>query len=217
MNFGADPFLKGLRRSLKYFEPQVRINIPVIYRTMHLPDDERNLVELAISGNADAFGELYLHYIDSIFRYFYFRVGDVEEAEDLSEQVFLKAWEALAYYKNLGFPFSSWLFRIAHNLVVDFHRKSKTIPHSLENLADEIENFDKQANTLSMVIEKDDKRELSKAISRLPEDQQQVIVLRFIEGLSHKEIARIMEKNEGACRMIQHRALSTLNRLIEGE
>ena len=177
------------------------------------PQSEKILIDRAIAGDANAFGELYSRYLDPIYRYIFFRVGEQEEAEDLTETVFLKAWEAIPGYKDFGNPFSSWLYRIAHNMVVDFHRKIKTVPNRLE--ADEpIEIVDETISTLGMVIEAEQFVELGKAIAQLTIEQQQVIVLRFIEDMSHAEIAKIIGKNEGTCRMIQHRALVALSRLL---
>jgi len=178
------------------------------------PDqDEKILIQRAIAGEAAAFGELYSFYLDAIYRYIFFRVGEQKDAEDLTEVVFLKAWEALPGYKDFGNPLSSWLYRIAHNSVVDFHRQSKpVIQETDEGLTEDRE--DESVNTLGKVIEDEELNELAKAISQLTAEQQQVIILRFIEGFSHTEISKVIGKNEGTCRMIQHRGLVALNRLL---
>ncbi len=177
-----------------------------------LKEDEAGLVERAIAGNGEAFGHLYQRYLDPIYRYVYLRIGDASDAEDITEQVFLKAWEALPGYRPNGNPFVCWLYRIAHNVVVDFHRRHKHETHS-EPL-DQEEQIDPQPCVLRQVIASEEVAQLAKAISRLPEEQQQVIVLRFVEGMNHSHIARIMEKSEGACRMIQNRALVALYKLL---
>jgi RNA polymerase sigma-70 factor (ECF subfamily) len=179
-----------------------------------MPDlDEQALVGRSIAGDADAFGELYRLHLDAIYRYVYFRVGDANDAEDITEQVFLKAWEALPGYKQYGHHFTSWLYRIAHNMVVDHHRRHPMMP-----LPATVEGAweCRQADALDQVIDAEESAALSKAIARLPEDQQQLIALRFIEGLDHAEIAQIMNKSQGACRVLQHRALTVLNRLLAG-
>lgn len=176
------------------------------------PHDEAALVKRAADGDADAFGMLYLLHLDAIYRYVRFRVGDTHDAEDLTEQVFLKAWEALPHYRQRGFPFASWLYRIAHNTVVDHHRRTA----SEMPLLDASDWDSPVTSTLETIIQASEVSALAKAITQLPEDQQQVIVLRFIEGLSHAEVARIIDKSEGACRVIQHRALAALNRLLTG-
>jgi RNA polymerase sigma-70 factor (ECF subfamily) len=176
---------------------------------------ENRLVERAVAGDADAFGELYSRYLDAIYRYIFFRIGEQREAEDLTENVFLKAWEALPGYKDFGNPFSSWLYRIAHNIVVDYHRKIKPIIHEGDSESIQDQVIDEAANTLTVLIEAEDLQALAKAINQLTSEQQQVIILRFIEELSHAEISKIIGKNEGTCRMIQHRALTALNRLLD--
>jgi RNA polymerase sigma-70 factor (ECF subfamily) len=177
--------------------------------------DENILVEKAIQGNVDAFGDLYMLYQQPIYRYIYFRLADEQDAEDLTEVVFIKAWEALPGYRQLGYHFKSWLYRIAHNIVVDFHRQTQ---RQKQNQTVLYENLVATTEPLLAEIEKnEDLKKLAWAISQLSEDSQQVIVLRFIEGLGHKEIAEIMDKSEGNCRMIQHRALVTLNKLMLDE
>jgi len=182
-----------------------------------MPDiehDEIALIYSAIEGDVDAFGQLYTLHIDAIYRYIYFRVGDVSEAEDLTEQVFLNAWEALPGYKHLGNPITSWLYRIAHNIVVDHYRLNKTRDNSISQYQQEYEDLIEQS-ALQQVIDNEDMANLARAISRLNEDQQQVIILRFMEGYSHKEVAQVLDKNEGACRMIQYRALVNLQQMLQ--
>ena len=185
---------------------------------------EAALVGRASEGNADAFGELYLLHMDAIYRYVRFRVGTVADAEDLTEQVFLKAWEALPGYEQRGYRFRTWLYRIAHNAVVDFHRRAR---HVADSSMDERQDslLDSQTvgwtgsgqtprSVTDQVIDAEEIASLSAAIEKLGEEQQQVIVLRFIEGLSHADVAHIVNKSEGACRVIQHRALAALQRLL---
>jgi RNA polymerase sigma-70 factor (ECF subfamily) len=182
-----------------------------------MPDSSRHeaiLVERAVAGAADAFGELYLLYMDAIYRYIYYRVGSADATEDLTEQVFLNAWEALPGYEQRGSPFTSWLYRIAHSVVVDHYRRRKpTVPMPAP---EEIDWESEEPAPLEQVIEAEDAAALAAATAQLPEEQQQVIVLRFIEGLKHTEVARIIGKSEGACRVIQRRALVALNRLLSG-
>jgi RNA polymerase sigma-70 factor (ECF subfamily) len=179
--------------------------------------DEASLVESAMFGDEDAFGELYLRHLDAIFRYIFFRIGVSEDAEDLTEQVFLKAWEALPGYQSVGNPFSSWIYRIAHNMVVDFHRKNSRQLLQLDQ-TEEVKNIPStQPGYLEQLIIKEEMESLVNAVAMLPDEQQNLLILRFIQELSHKEVAEIMEKNEGACRMIQHRALSNLSRILKGE
>jgi RNA polymerase sigma-70 factor (ECF subfamily) len=181
-----------------------------------MPDtkpDETILVKRAVDGDVDAFGDLYTLHLNAIYRYIYYRIGDVQEAEDLTEQVFLKAWEALPGYQQKGKPFTSWLYRIAHNIVIDHHRQRKKHTLSVERL--QTNELDKdQKSALQTVIESEEAMVLATALSQLTDEQQQVIVLRFVERFSHKEIAQVIDKNEGACRMIQYRALTKLQKII---
>jgi RNA polymerase sigma-70 factor (ECF subfamily) len=178
------------------------------------PENEDRLVELAMTGDFDAFAALYSLHLNTIYRYIYYRTGDAQDAEDLTEQVFLKAWEALSHYKPAGCRFINWLYRISHNIVVDHHRRRKFIvdePISDAKLPGKVQDM-----ALEMVIRAEEAASLAAAIARLPEEYQQVIILRFIEGLGHAEVARILEKSEVACRGIQYRALTFLNQILAG-
>jgi len=175
--------------------------------------DEKELIRLASKGDREAFGDLYIRYLDRIYRYLFYRVGRVAEAEDLTEKVFLKAWESIRRYKHRG-CFSSWLYRIARNMVIDYYRSEKpTLPLKAERLNFEAENLTPE----EALAKEEEVRNLRKAIAKLPEEQQQVIILRFLEGLSHAEIAEIIGKSEGASRVIQHRALTALKEILERE
>ncbi len=175
-------------------------------------NDQAELVTRAIQGDSEAFGELYLVFLDPIFRYIYLRTGDTNDAEDLAEQVFLKAWQALPGYKQQGFPFSCWLYRIAHNLIVDYHRRRKsTLPWQVSPSEDPDESSPVGSTSLP---DQDESISLAAAISNLSDEQQQVIVLRFVEGMGYEELSPILNKSEGACRMIQNRALKALYSLM---
>lgn len=178
-------------------------------------DNERTLIQRAVAGDTEAYGELYRLNLDAIYRYVYYRVGLEQDAEDLAAIVFMKAWEALGNYRDFGYPFSSWLYRIAHNVVVDHHRRLNSKADIVEDVPLELIETDVET-TLEKIIEHEEQRTLANAIAQLSPDQQQVVILRFIEGFSHAEIAEILGKNEGTCRMIQHRALNTLGRLLNG-
>ncbi len=173
--------------------------------------DDAILIRRVVSGDPQAFGEIYQRHLDAIYRYIFFRTDDSQDAEDLTEEVFLSAWEALPKYRDFGFPFRAWLYRIAHNAVVDYHRRKKLLV--IEPIIDQ--DFpDGSSGLLHDVINLEQARNIAAAITLLPEDHQQVIILRFIEGLSYSEVAQIIKKSEGACRMIQHRALKNLAQLL---
>ena len=173
------------------------------------------LVKRARAGDAEAFGELYQAHLDAIYRYIYFRVGDVHDAEDLTEQAFMKAWEAMSDYRPRGHPFTSWVYRIAHNLVVDYHRRRK--PVQVMESASQLDRTGEPLASLEQVIAAEEATALSRAIRQLSEEQQQVIVLRFIEGMRHAQVARVMGKSEGACRMIEYRALIALHQILTSQ
>jgi RNA polymerase sigma-70 factor (ECF subfamily) len=182
---------------------------------MHKDQSEAKLVELAVDGDVEAFGSLYEKFIDSIFRYVFFRVGDYAESQDITETVFIKAWEALPLYQHNGTPFSSWLYRIAHNAVIDFHRKRSKNDILLDPQIDWVEFEEPHPGPLAQIIAEEERTILVKAISTLPDEHQQILILRFVEGLTHKEIAQLLGKNDGACRMIQHRALEALAKILK--
>ncbi len=173
---------------------------------------EPALVQRAVNGDRDAFGEIYLQLLDRIYRYIYFHIGNEQDAEDLTEKVFLNAWKALPGYQMNGCPLTGWIYRIAHNTVVDFLR-SRTRSDAV-SMDDELEET-LGCEDILQATALEDAHALASAIARLTEEQRQVIILRFIEGFSHAEIAGILDKSEGACRMLQSRALAALNRLLE--
>lgn len=175
---------------------------------------EAELVARAKAGDAEAFGEIYELNVDRIYRYVAYRVSGQAEAEDLTEQVFLKAWEAIHRYEDRGLPFGAWLFRLAHNLVVDYYRtRRQDVP------LDEYQEGDAggilaQGDPQSDFEAKVEASELRAALRQLGDDQRQVVLLRFVEGLSHAEVAAIVGKSEGATRALQHRALLTMAKLL---
>jgi len=173
--------------------------------------DETVLVHQAKSGNAEAFGELYDAYVERVYRYIYFRVTDDQTTEDLTSQVFLKAWEHLDRYKPGGSPFIAWLYTIARNAVIDFYRTRKqTVPlEEVGALALEEEALDDRMDRQFDVLA------LRTGMQQLTEEQQQVLTLKFIAKLSTQEVAHMMGKREGAVRALQMRALQTLAKYME--
>lgn len=170
------------------------------------------LVEKAKSGDAQAFGQIYDALVKSVFRYIYYRVEEAI-AEDLTEETFLKVWQNLKKYKKGKHPFSSWVFKIAHNLVVDYYRRNKTTEMIEETVADQ----KTESNPHHQINIKLTKIRLRKVIRQLPENYQQVIILKYINELDNKEIANVIGKSEGAVRTIQFRALDRLKSLLTEE
>jgi RNA polymerase sigma-70 factor (ECF subfamily) len=173
--------------------------------------NERALIQLSIKGDSEAFETLYLRHLEKIYRYIYFRVGDEVQAEDMTEEVFVRAWEALPNYKLGESRFTSWLYTIAHNLLVDHYRRRNPAQISSDDLARYADPGDLPERIIG---QKQEFEVLAKSIMQLDELEQQVLLLRFVEGLSHREIAAIIGKSQTASRVIQHRALKALRALL---
>lgn len=171
----------------------------------------RGLVERSVNGDIEAFGELYGIYLDRIYRFVFYQVNDRTTAEDLTEEVFLKAWRGIGKYRWKGQPFSAWLYRIARNHVIDFYRTSRQQGVLEEELPADTGNPEEEAEG------KQTQRELLQAISYLPEQQKQVVIMKFVEDLDNREIEEIMGKSQGAIRVLQMRALATLRRRLNGD
>lgn len=170
---------------------------------------ESELVQRSMRKDAAAFGQLYELHLDSIYRYIYYRVGNAAEAEDLTEQVFLKAWEHMGAYDDRGLPFAAWLYRMAHNLVIDY-RRTRKIAEPLSELLVEKRPGPHETAELHMEM-----AEVAAALRTLSPDHQQIIILRFVQGCTHAEAAAIMGKSEGALRALQCRALTSLHEALQ--
>lgn len=173
--------------------------------------DDALLVQRAIRHDPDAFGRLYDMYIDRVYRHIYYRVGNVADAEDLTQQVFLKAWQAIDRYKRATSPFLAWLMTISHNLVVDFYRAKKDKTY----LEAEVTANDSASSPEGIAEARFERQQLRRAILQLRGEQQRVIMMRFVEGFSYAEVASALGKSEGALRVIQHRALVALRQILE--
>jgi len=168
------------------------------------------LVELAKKGDTEAFGKIYDILVKPVYRYIYYRV-DKHVAEDLTEEAFLKAWQNLSKYKAGKHPFSAWVFRIAHNLVCDYYRKNESPYEIDENVAD----TKLDASPSHQINLKLNEVKLRRAIKKLPENYQQVILLKYINEEDNIVIARVIGKSEGAVRTLQFRALEKLRSILE--
>lgn len=166
------------------------------------------LVVLVKDGSHDAFSELYDIFIDQIYRYVFYRVKS-SDAEDLVEVVFLKIWENIDKYKvQAKTSFSAWLYRIAHNLVVDYYRSKKD--KEFDELSIDIATKDREHNAIRMAERSLDKDNLKKGMKNLKKSYQDIILYKFINELTNSEIAEILGKSEGSLRILQHRALKAL-------
>lgn len=177
------------------------------------PVDLDQALERARAGDADAFGALYDAYVERIFRYVRLRVGDEMESEDLTEHVFIRAWQAIRRYQDRGRPFSAWLYAIAANVLTDHFRSQR--PRGI--LDPDLIDPSPARDPVAAAETNSQRSALERAIRRLSPDQQQVIILRFIEGLSPAEVAATLGKREGTVRVIQHRALVALRSLLAAE
>ncbi len=169
--------------------------------------DDRDLVALAKEDKA-AFGELYERYLPKIYSYVYYRTGNVHDAEDLTAKVFFRALSHISDYVEKGVPFQAWLYRIAHNLVANWHRDQSRrkiialdeyVVHSLKSEAPD-----------RLAEELEERHQLLEAVRRLPEDRQQLLLLKFVERMSNGEIGVIMGRTEGAIKSLYHRTLLAL-------
>ncbi|HEY4711758.1 MAG TPA: sigma-70 family RNA polymerase sigma factor [Dehalococcoidia bacterium] len=175
--------------------------------------DEAMLLQGAIGHDAEAFGRLYDMHVDRVYRHIYYRVGNEADAEDLTQQVFLKAWQAIHRYKKTASPFIAWLMTISHNLIVDFYRTKKDKAYlEAEVLADGPASSPERSTEANF-----EQQRLRRAILQLGSDEQQVVILRFIEGFEFTEIASLLKKREGNVRVILHRALVKLRNILEKE
>ncbi len=170
-----------------------------------------DLLARALKGDAEAFGDLYERHMMSIYRYVYYRIGEVREAEDLTETIFLRTWQALPDFKLGKASFKTWLYRVAHNLMVDYYRTHK---EELE-LPEDSEVPSPSPQPEEQVIAMEKSTHIRMAIWKLKPQHQEVLTLRFINELSHKETAEVMGKSVGAVRVLQHRALKALQEQFE--
>lgn len=168
------------------------------------------LIDAACAGSTQAFAELYDRYLDRVYRHVYYRVGNRADAEDLTQQVFLQAWNAIGRFKKTGAPFVAWLMTIAHNLVVSMYRRAKDV----QSLELEPETLARWASPEAETLAEFDRESVREAILRLKADQQQVVIMRFVEDIDYPAIAAAIGKSEGNVRVIQHRALQELRRLL---
>lgn len=178
---------------------------------LDLSDDQ--IVLRASNGDKDAFSLLYQRYVKRIYNYIYYRTGNAHDAEDLTEKVFFRALNHIHNYKNRGYPFTAWLYRIAHNLVANWHRDNQRKKEiSLDDLGYSLSKGDHPESKISRDQELEG---LMQAIYRMSSDRQNLIILKFIEGLSNAEIAAILGRSEGAVKSLYHRTLSALREELD--
>ena len=173
--------------------------------------DENELVEAAKT-NPEAFGTLYRQYVNQIYTYIYYRTGNHQDAEDLTARVFHQALNHIGNYTHKGHPFSAWLYRIAHNMVANWHRdRQKRTTVSIESLTLAVGG---NSNPYHSTVKNEETALLLQAINRLPPVRQQLLILKFIEGASNAEIGRILNRSEGAIKSLYYRTLVSLKELL---
>ena len=172
--------------------------------------DEKELVERARHRDQEAFAQLYEKHFDKIYRYVRLKIGNETEAEDMTQQVFLNALQSISSFKWKGVPFSAWLFRIAHNQVVDYFRKTKSTAVPLD------ESLAKDDNNPQLIVEqKLDIEQLLLATKQLTEAQREVISLRFAGELPIAQVAKAMDKSQGAVKALQHSGIIALRKILQ--
>ena len=171
--------------------------------------EEIDIIEQA-KREPEAFGLLYEKYINRIYNYIYFRVGSVQDAEDLTTRVFMKAYDNIARYRHMGLPFSAWLYRIAHNQVANFHRdNSKSKEISIDEMLMPPPQL-KSDHPENSALRQESINYLMSLINDLHPDKRELIMLKFVHKLSNEEIAQALGRTEGAIKSLYHRTLLEL-------
>jgi RNA polymerase sigma-70 factor (ECF subfamily) len=174
------------------------------------PPDDSILITRAKRGDSEAFGSLYERYLDPIYRYVQSHVGNTRDAEDLTEQVFLRAYQALGSYQPRGHPFSAFLYKVARNMLIDHHRvRREELPiESAEHHVGDIHALDEG------LLDQVESAALQEALAELPPDYSEVIRLRMLLGLPTETVASWMGRSEGAIRVLLYRALKMMRRRL---
>lgn len=172
-------------------------------------DSEYALVQKAATGDQVAFAALYELHADRVYRHVHFQVLDGHDAEDITQEVFIKAWRSLPRYKHTGAPFVSWLIVIARNAIVDHFRSKKDMRE-----LDESNEPEGNSDPVASVEAKFGRAEIRDAVMRLKGDKRAVVIMHFIDGFSYEEIAKALGKSEGTIRVIQHRALKDMKEIL---
>lgn len=177
--------------------------------------NEEEILVLASQGDRVAFGQLYERYVERIYNYVYYRTGNTHDAEDLTARVFQRAMNHIQKYTDRGLPFSAWLYRIAHNLVANWHRdRSRKQEIPLDDLPVLPTKGEHPERNLVRSQEQDS---LLRMIRKLPPERQNLLILKFVEDLSNAEIGAIMGRSEGAVKSLYHRTLLALRDQLEDQ
>jgi RNA polymerase sigma-70 factor (ECF subfamily) len=169
--------------------------------------DDMALAQLA-GIDADAFGELYARHVRRIYNYIYYRTGNHHDAEDLTARVFQRALKHVGTFEDKGVPFTAWLYRIAHNLVANWHRDRSRRP--VVPLDQHVAVSEVAIHPEVEAIAHEEQGVLLEAVRALPDDRQQLLILKFVERMSNAQIGEVMGRTEGAIKSLYHRTLNTL-------
>lgn len=172
----------------------------------------QELVRQAKKGDSVAFGKIYDLLLDRIYRFVFFRVGRREDAEDITEAVFLKAWQALGSYREVGPPFEAWLFRICRNLVID-HWRTRKQNISIEAVPDIVDNRSMLPD--DEVDHKIQMEEVMGSLEKIKSSYKEIIIMKFVEEKSNEEISEILGKPKDHVRVLQSRAIKALKKVLE--
>jgi len=176
------------------------------------PFSDEEALALAMQGDKQAFGDLYDKYAARIYNYIYYRTGSPLDAEDLTSRVFFRAMRHITNYTDRGVPFSAWLYRIAHNLVANWHRDSSRRQEVA--LEDGYQTSKGEEYPETALLENEEQNALLGLIRSLPEERQQLLILKFVEHMSNADIGAIMDRTEGAIKSLYHRTLLALREEI---
>ena len=176
--------------------------------------DEKEILVRASQGDREAFGGLYEQYVERIFNYVYYRTGNMHDAEDLTARVFYRAMHHIQNYTDRGVPFSAWLYRIAHNLIANWHRDRSR--HQEIPLDDAPTLHYKGEAPEAAMMQSQERDALLKLIRHLPAERQHLLILKFVEHMSNAEIGETMNRSEGAVKSLYHRTLLALRDELEG-
>lgn len=177
-------------------------------------EEEMGLVRRA-STDPEAFGQLYERHVHKIYNYIYYRTGNHHDAEDITARVFQRALNHVDRFEDKGVPFSAWLYRIAHNLVANWHRDRSRRP--VVPLEDHIHVQSAGVHPESEAIVSEEREMLLRAVRRLPPERQELLILKFVERMPNAEIGMIMGRTEGAIKSLYHRTLIALREIVEKE
>ena len=169
---------------------------------------DETILAQAAQGDGDAFGALYERYVSRIYNYIYYRTGNAYDAEDLTARVFYRAMRHIGNYRDRGLPFSAWLYRIAHNLVANWHRdnsRRKEVP-----LEEGMHGRFTSGHPEHDLLQLEEQERLMRVIHRLTPERQQLLILKFVEHMSNADIGQIMGRSEGAVKSLYHRTLLAL-------